>query len=260
MKKLFFLSAMSLLTVVAFAQNNTATVSQTGNENEAVVDQEGADHEATITQSNWGLPAHFAKVEQKGGTNNEAWVLQDQRGATVTIDQIGSDNLAKIKQSGPNDAGVEGSNEAGISQIGDNNEVLNHNFSGNAFQKNGTSFDNDKNWLQVDQIGNENQAGIWQEHHNDATISQVGDGNDASVYQVSVAGGEVNVAGIEQEGNDNSASISQTRTDVMDGLDNWGSILQTGDLNMATMVQEGDSHWSQISQNGNSNIATVTQK
>lgn len=260
MKKLIAIFGVLAFTAgMAFGQNNDATVDQTGDQNEAFISQAGQDHDAIITQDNWGLPAHYASIDQSGGDDNEAIITQSQRGASAVIEQIGSENFAGLTQSGPNDAGTSLANEAGVYQLGNNNELRNHNFLGNAYMKNGTSVDNDKNWLQVNQIGDNNKAGAWLEHHNDGTIYQEGDWNEASLNMVSNAGGEVNIADIYQKGDYNEASIIVSRTADFDGLGNWGKISQDGDLNQAFMTQNGDFNWAEITQNGNSNSATVTQ-
>lgn len=260
MKKVIAIFGVLAFTAgMAFSQSNEATVEQTGNQNDAIISQAGQDHDAKITQANWGLPAHYASIDQSGGNTNEAIINQSQRGASAVIEQIGSDNFAGLTQAGPNDAGTALANEAGVYQLGDNNELRNHNFSGNAYMKNGSSTDNDKNWLQVDQIGNNNKAGAWLEHHNDGTIYQEGDWNEASLNMVSIAGGEVNTADIYQKGDYNEASINVSRTADFDGLGNWSKISQDGDLNKAFMTQDGDFNWAEITQNGNSNTAIVTQ-
>ena len=77
-------------------------------------------------------------------------------------------------------------------------------------QKNGTSSANDKNFLQVDQIGDDNKAGSWQEHNNSGTIYQGGDDNEASLYQHGgTAGPPINTAVISQTGDLNKAKTKQ---------------------------------------------------
>src|SRR5690554_6715343 len=177
MKQVSTLIVAILLTAgMACAQNggNDAAVTQTGNGNNATVDQQGSSHGVVIDQDTWG-DGHNAEVYQNSGSSNSADILQDQRGADAYVEQIGSNNVAGLKQSGPNDAN--------ISQVGDGNRLGSYNNIANrAFQKNGTSFAGDMNWLDLDQVGNSNDAGVWQEHHGEVTIYQAGDNNASRAY------------------------------------------------------------------------------
>ena len=184
MKKLLFITAMLLAIGIVNAQNNDASVSQTGDENEALVSQSGSDHLATIIQENTANIGHYASIDQSGGNSNEAWVSQVQRGGIVTVEQIGSENLAKLSQ--------VGINVGDISQIGDNNILLNHLVTNFAYQRN-AGISTNQNWLEVDQIGNDNRGGVYQANFNDATIYQLGDENEAIVFQTSKSKGIINI-------------------------------------------------------------------
>src|SRR5690606_27886031 len=124
---------------------------------------------------------------------------QQQRGAVAVVEQYGNANVSGITQAGPNDAGEAPTQEAGVYQQGDRNVLGSYaNYTGRALQKNGTSFDDDKNFLDLDQIGDDNQAGVWQEHGADATIAQTGDRNQARTYQTSDPVGTVNNIDVAQ--------------------------------------------------------------
>ena len=145
--------AMMLSAGMAFAQNNNASVTQAGDNNLATVGQMGSDHEAVVSQDTWGT-GHTAEVSQSGGSNSYSYIEQNQRGAEAFVTQIGSDNRSSLKQSGPN--------LATITQEGNDNILGQYsNLSKKAFQKNGTSFANDMNWLTLNQTGNDNLAGVW---------------------------------------------------------------------------------------------------
>lgn len=262
MKTLITLTTALLFTAGSvFAQSNDATVSQQGDDNSALVDQEGSNHEAIIDQDTWG-EGHTAEVDQHSGTDNFTNILQDQRNAEAYVEQAGSNNESRLKQSGPNLAEI---NQAG------NNNILGQydDLSKNAFQKNGTSFADDKNWLDLDQLGDGNTAGVWQEHHGEVTISQEGDNNDSRAYQSGTRAESLNSSSTSMTGNDNSTDTYQ------DGEGNSASINigpylsdlntiemdQNGDDNDASFsVQMGDGNDISIDQDGSSNYSEYSVK
>lgn len=68
MKKLTTLTVTLFFAAgITFAQNNGATVNQTGNGNNATVEQTGQLHQSSITQNTWGA-GHTAVVNQNSGT------------------------------------------------------------------------------------------------------------------------------------------------------------------------------------------------
>jgi hypothetical protein len=229
MKKLFTLAfAVMLSTSMVMAQSNDATVSQTGNGSEATVVQAGSSHEAVVTQSSSFGTGHTAEVTQNGGDGNSANVLQDQANAEAYVVQTGSDNVAASKQSGYNVLNLD--------QVGDRNVLQGRTAGSRAFQKNGVGiFASDANYLNVVQTGDDNVAGVWQEHHAEGEILQTGDRNRADLYQTGAPGGAINSASITQSGNDHVASIRQ----IGDGND--ATISQTLSIHagLATIVQEG---------------------
>ena len=255
MKKLLLLAAFGLMASPALAQSNSSSISQTGPDNDADVQQDGG-HSSVISQSNFALPGHIAQVDQFGGSGSSSDILQEQRGAVAVVAQDGNDNVSGIKQSGPNDAGDAPTQEAGIFQQGDRNVLGSYaNYEGRAFQKNGTSFDNDKNFLDLDQVGDDNKAGVWQEHGADATIAQTGAGNEARTYQTSAPVGTVNDIDVTQTGDDNFAHLRQSGGDG-----NTALVQQIGDLNESTFTQTGASNRAvERMTAGSYNVVTIDQ-
>jgi hypothetical protein len=271
MKKLISLFvAVVFMTGMVVAQNNTATTTQNGNGNSATVDQQGSLHNSVINQKTWG-EGHDAVVNQNSGSNNFSDILQDQRGADAYVDQIGTDNVSGLKQSGPN--------EADIDQVGNRNIVGNTNYSDRAFQKNGNSFASDKNWLDVDQIGDDNKAGIWQEHHAEAVVYQEGSMNETKVWQSGSATGDINSVDVTIFGDENMTDARQygEGNGILMELGVYGGASyntvdfdQTGDGNyLETKLvkaknnevngsQEGDDNYFRVGVKGDRNVANMT--
>ncbi|GAB2631205.1 hypothetical protein [Belliella aquatica] len=303
MKKTSLIFAALFATTFAMAQN-TATTTQTGNGNGAETTQTGnntstttqagpnniaettqvGQNSASINQSNFATPGHFASISQQGdqgsaGIGNSADIVQQQRGASATIEQVGDNNRAGLTQAGPNDAGTAVATTAGIYQKGNDNllSTVNGNgvignANGSAYMQNGTSFPNDKSFLQVDQLGDGNKAGVYLMGGTDASILQDGNLNSASINSQSNATGALNLASIAQTGDENTARIDQgprgsslfsgddNHASIgQDGFDNTASINQFGEGNRATLTQLGDLNLGTISQTGIGHIATMTQ-
>jgi hypothetical protein len=247
MKRLVsLLVAVFFMTGMVVAQNNTATTTQNGNGNNAEVEQLGKDHESIIDQDTWG-EGHDAVVHQNSGDNNYSNLTQTQRGADATVDQIGSDNQSRLNQHGPNDAEIY--------QEGDGNVVGSYSdLQSKAWQKNGNSFPSDKNFLDVDQVGNNNKAGVWQEHHAEATILQEGSANEAYVKQQSnPAGGTLNWADIDQDGTENFADIYQK------GEGNDANVRHQQNSNESYQHIEGNNNYTNGNLHGDNNVTDQTQ-
>ncbi|GAB4328244.1 MAG: hypothetical protein Kow0037_02420 [Calditrichia bacterium] len=246
---------LALLLCVAFlwAQGNQATVSQKGDGNQADVNQQGATHQVIITQDTWGT-GHKAVVNQNSGASNFGDILQDQRGAEVYLDQVGSNNEARLKQSGPNLADIDQTGNGNI--LGQYSDL-----SKKAFQKNGTSFSDDQNWLYLTQTGNGNTAGLWQEHHATATIKHIGDNNNSGVFQSGSPAGSKNEATIDVTGNANTTDINQfgegNKASVT--LDYYGDAGVAAEFNNVDVDQNGNSNRSTNLIKGQNNIVTVSQ-
>ena len=279
MKKLTTLTVTLFFAAgITFAQNNGATVNQTGNGNNATVEQTGQLHQSSITQNTWGT-GHTAVVNQNSGDENFSDILQEQRGAEAYLNQIGSMNQSRLKQSGPNIANIDQEGNSNIlGQYG--------NLSAAAYQKNGTSFADDMNYLNLLQNGNGNKAGLWQEHHAEAVIQQTGNDNESRIYQSGTAGGTLNIAssysmgdrnktdiyqrGEEQDAkvvihngsNDNTVTMEQVNGidnralyEVDNGLGNTVALVQDGSENRSNLiVQHGaDDNSVEITQDGTNN-------
>lgn len=131
-------------------------------------------------------------------------------------------------------AAVAQSNDASVSQDGDDNDAtIEQVGSGNSaelnqgFENNGTFQGQSNAFGQIIQVGNDNSATMnqraWGNRDNQHSIDQFGDGNSADV-------------------------------DIYNG-DNFGYLLQDGDDNSARMVQSGNENESLIVQEGNDNYA-----
>lgn len=169
---------------MTFAQNNSAIQTQTGNDNDAIVDQAGNDNESIIDQTSSFGTGQYAEVDQNG-SENESDILQDRANAEAYIHQLGSQNQSASKQSGYNILDVY--------QEGNNNILSGYGTRARAYQKNGSGiFTSDMNEIDLYQLGNGNEAGVWQEHHAEATISQIGEGNNTQIFQSGPAFGDLN--------------------------------------------------------------------
>jgi hypothetical protein len=271
-----------MVLAASFAIAQTSVINQTttgsGASNSAIVTQTG-DNESTINQTTWGTghQAIVTQVQDIEGTKNISDVLQDQRGAEVNINQEGAANVAKLKQSGPNTADID--------QIGTGNVLGSYaNYTGMAFQKNGTSFSDDNNQLWVTQTGDRNKAGVSQEHHGSANIDQFGSDNQARVKQTGIAGDVINTVEVLENGDFNNAGISQTGegntgilwlndANVGKATNNILNVTQSGDANRLDykirrgdiggsyntldVTQTGNGHLNRIAVDGNHNGVTI---
>lgn len=262
MKKLSFFAIALFAGSMAMAQSNTSTTTQTGDNNNATVDQTGSSNTSIISQTvNFGTAGHTANVTQDG-TNNMGDVLQDQEDAEATLIQTGADNQILLKQSGENQA-------SDIVQTGDRNKVGGYNnINQRAYQKNGTSFSNDANSVSVSQVGDDNQIGLWQEHHAAAAnIDQAGDFNEAYLRQTGAPTGLIQSASISQTGDDhyadmnfygdgNNFSLTQDGNALGgdNGLGNEVDVDVTGDGNVGVLSQTGTQNYADIDVTGNNNL------
>ena len=94
MRKLIFGTAMCLMTGFAFAQSNTSTVEQVGNDNNALVDQSGS-NTALVNQGS-------AVTAQARSNNNTATILQTGSANLATANTIGDRNTTEQIQDGSN--------------------------------------------------------------------------------------------------------------------------------------------------------------
>ena len=202
MKKLSLVFAAMLVMGSIMAQS-VSNVTQVGPSNAATVGQTGVNL-SDISQANWAIPGHQATVTQiknLSGTRNISEIIQEQRGADVIVRQEGAENVSRLVQAGPNSANID--------QKGTGNILGGLTFTGQAYQANGTSFNNDKNELNLIQTGDLNKAGVSQQHYATAKLTQIGAYNEVKVNQYGGAVGILNTAEVMQVGDLNKASITQ---------------------------------------------------
>jgi hypothetical protein len=230
------LTAVLFLTGMAVGQNNTATTTQKGDDNSATVTQQGSDHESLIDQfsPDYAGP-NTAEVDQNSGKNNFSLINQGSEkwnvvGGEAYITQSGTNNQSRLNQG-------NGGNKANINQRGDNNIVGGYKgYANPANQKM-------NNMLDVDQIGNNNKAGIEQRHNNEATVEQVGNNNESNVAQVSPSGKTVNRAEVMISGDNNTTMTQQWGTWSRANMD------ITGNDNNVTIKQGKRFAWGDYNDN-----------
>ena len=266
MRNLLTLALALGLAGAVSAQNNDATVTQTGNTNAAEVDQAGG-ATATVDQS---IEGNSADIDQDGAST----VILDQSTATTNggsptggheaiISQVGGDgNLVDLSQSfGVNGAGPKGAHDATISQDGNRNIV--------AGAANGTSYEPGSQESRsnlsatIDQTGDDNRVDL--EDGRNLTVDQDGTfnfvetrgGDTVDIVQDGAGNDAFNLGGndvtISQVGADNEAFLqggfAGSKHDVT--IDQFGSsnvaradgdprggetdVDQDGDFNSATM-------------------------
>lgn len=195
-----------------FATANEARIETTGFINKANVDQSGDGNKASIDQD--GNYGGFGA----GGAFNSAQIDQDGDNHRGRIDQTGNRNKAQTIQSGnfggfqahPNTDG----NSSFIDQNGDWNTALTDQWGSN-------------NHSVIDQWGDHNMASITQEGWgNTSFIIQDGVGNMAASSQT----GDWNMSAIDQSGHDNAAEVVQTGQ-------NYADVQQHGYRNSAYVTQ-----------------------
>lgn len=244
------------------ADNNEATLEQTGSGNEAYIGQAIGENLADPGTAS----GNSASVSQEGA-GNFAGTAQGTYGATAVgntleITQDGSLNTAYVNQ-GVGSGALAEDNDADVSQAGTGN------------------------YADVSQVGTDGAADVSQSGaSNETYIEQDGDGNSADVHQ----DGTGNVARVEQKitlanpanpqeaiieqfGEDNYAYIEET------GEGNWGRIRQdgarnqayrestdisgirmTGRGNRADILQRGEENVARFNTSGSYNDFVITQE
>jgi hypothetical protein len=271
-----------------------ATVTQNGITNESIVYQDRTQspdprNEDVAIVSQTG-ESNYSYLEQAGiyGGSNLAKVTQISPLTTLGNDayqyQAGYENNMEIYQNGAENYGYQLTgftrrNTDYLQQLGTSNEAYQYAYGEDdqhitAYQ-NGTdnySYQQQsglKNVEYVNQTGNNNKAWQYQFHgsymfngsyasqHN-ASITQLGDGNNATQWQdENVAGAfdnSRNTSTIYQEGNANTSNVYQ-----YDGL-NIGNVTQVGNDNIGNIYQHTLSNTANINQSGVSNDAQVVQQ
>lgn len=268
MKKLLTLSTALLFTAgAAFAQSNDASVSQSGDDNDASVEQIGSGNEAEFNQgfiNNGDFQGQSNAIGEiiQDGNNNGATLNQrawGDDGNEHTIDQIGSENVAKVDI-------YNGNNFGFVEQFGSENDAR--------MVQSGTGHGS-----VIIQTGDENYA---------RSSSVAGSGNETAVVQgipgetMPVLDGPVNegpqlnqpflilpessvgnAATMRVKGSDNMAGILQLGSYNNAGSNpQWGGDLGIsieGDGNAAGIAQLGSENTANISVLGNANTALIVQ-
>lgn len=242
MKKVSLFLIMGFAATFAMAQN-TATVTQTGD-----------NHKADVTQK--GGMLNSATILQNGGNGNRI-------GAPVAGD-VGVDagvdlSLAKgLVQEG-------NSNVANITQTGNLNIIQQFRPNGPVPIFNSVYQKGNSNNLEMKQIGDKNVIGQAPHEYNGLDQTQ-GSGNDAKILQQGNLNkltyfyqlNDGNIADIKQVGNSNTiGSATQKKQDNISPTGNYLKILQTGNSNNATLNEQGDHVTGDINQFGDGNIAAM---
>jgi len=180
-----------------------------------------------VTQSGRNL---VVDAYVQGQMNRANTVSQSGDNASARISVTGDSNSFAIRQdSSPVGSQPAGRNDATLTIEGDSNDAL---------------------------IRQTNDFG--ELYYNSASLTQLGHGNTAAIYQTVSPGDLVeggNVASIVQNGEDNDALIEQTGAGntasiEQDGNDNQGKIYQDGEGLSAVLVQTGDALEYTINQTG----------
>lgn len=270
MKKIFaIVLAIFILTGFVLAQN-TSTITSTGNDNQASATQCGSNEAAieqiannsTATQIQNG-DGNKADLDQKGGWPAGSTVINE----TGYQEQLGNNNQATLWQLAD---GGNGGNNANQLQQGDNNKAITWQHTVNAIADqdqigNGneahiyqTGFNG---FVKQEQIGTGNIAAVDEQggggwvSGNKAEQIQTGNWNKSEISQYGTGGAKSaqgNEAYVTQNGHDNWAGEGLYSTHL------WG-IYQEGNDNTATVTQNLNVNKSQVLQVGNNNLATVSQ-
>jgi hypothetical protein len=252
MKKFLTLAfALVFMTGIAFAQNNTSTVTQSTNNNDAYIDQVGSGIDATVVQTGGNgnyasidqhnspdFPTMESTVRQIGGENTATAVLsrKNSSGATSMQIQQGWRNTARINPG----AGL-GSNEG----------------SGSLIQK---QFGND-NFASMSG-GDSYTAEQYQDgHRNQATTS--GNGKNGDVFQQQIGNDNLARTGGLRYSDSDQRQFGNNNTSLLDDIDHDGpgesyTTYQNGNNNMARLDAGGFGGVLDIRQINNQNTARVT--
>lgn len=217
MKKLVFLFAMVFAVTFAMAQN-TANVSQTGNDHTSTNQQLGTDNSIKVVQS--AEPANNPK------------------GYISEINQTGTENMADVEQGGPTQDYPQGSNggaKVEVAQNGVENSAI--------VDQNG----NNGGLAKVTQVGDYQVAEVWNANGTgQATVYQEAlIKNEAYLYQNR---GNSNGAITQINGGGNLALVKQYRSDnsevIQDGSDNVSYVNQStgGGSSTANIYQYGSNN------------------
>lgn len=232
---------------------NTAVVAQTVTRGAvSTIEQPGTLNFADVEQIDDGTmrSAHRSTVEQ-GGNENIAFVLQNERGNSIgqlsDIEQSGNSNYADVAQTGFAD-------QSSVTQSSDLNSAI----VTQDTQADGT-FSNVNQISTVIQAGTGGHSAVVNQVRGLLGISyieQQGDSNTATVSQIALR----QDAEIIQTGNENMATVTQGLVLLGPG-ENSARIEQIGDLNRSTItqVQSASSNNATSTQSGDMGMSTITQ-
>ncbi len=211
---------------------HTAFGSQDGDDNEMVQLQEGpgSGNYADIVQGDAGTKATGAFAQQvQLGEGNEAFATQYLSNDTSYQEQIGSDNLAEVKQ-----------NTGGIASGGDN---LVEQYQ-----------DGTDNEARSDQNGNDNTA--YQEQYGNDNVSTVFQryGQLGGNLATSIQSGSFNSSEINQQAHSNMAMVDQT------GNGQMSVINQNNPISGAAAAVAGSNSATVIQRNANVPLTPQTQR
>ena len=276
MKKIILSIVAACAITTTFAQNS-ASLSQNGTGNSSNSAQVGRLQTANVVQDGTGNVntnqqfSHFTQqtnVTQTGLTNtaNTYQNADAGPGNFITVNQNGTGaggNKALVDQSDF----LTISSQATVLQNGQNlkSTVVQHYAIDDVAITDQTGASNNATINQGNgSQGSSNSYAYIQQYSlfgpQDATISQLGDNNNAQIYQSNNAGPN-NVATVNQNGNNNIGFLDQSDFST---VSTTGFISQLGNGNQAYLLQRGGGPFTSgssatIGQTGNSNYANLTQ-
>lgn len=276
MKKVILSIIAACAITTTFAQNG-ASLSQSGTGNNSNSAQVGRFQTVNVTQNGTGNVntnqqfSHYTQqtnVTQTGLTNTANTYQNADAGPNnfITVNQNGTGaggNKALVDQSDF----LTINSQATVLQSGQNlkSTIVQHYAVNDVAITDQTGASNNATITQGNgSQGSTNSYAYIQQYSafgpQDATISQLGDNNNAQIYQSNGAGPN-NVATVTQNGNNNIGFLDQSDFST---VSTTGSINQVGNSNSAYLQQRGGGPFTSgssasIAQNGNSNYANLTQ-
>lgn len=276
MKKIILSIVAVCALTTTFAQNS-ASLSQNGTGNNSNSAQVGRLQTVTVLQNGTGNTntnqqfSHFTQqtnVTQTGLTNTANTFQNADAGPNniITVNQNGTGaggNKALVDQSDF----LTISSQATVLQNGQNlkSTVIQHYAVDDVAITDQTGASNNATINQGNgSQGSSNSYAYIQQYSlfgpQDATISQLGDNNNAQIYQSNNAGPN-NVATVNQNGNNNIGFLDQSDFST---VSTTGFISQLGNGNQAYLLQRGGGPFTSgssatIGQTGNSNYASLIQ-
>ncbi|WP_117196255.1 beta strand repeat-containing protein [Rhizobium terrae] len=248
--------------------SNYGTVDILGNENDVAVDQNGSNEgEVSVTGN---LNVVSLDQDSLASSGNEAGIIIDGNGNTVSLAQLGSNTAAVDIQGDANDVAVDqnGSNQGDVFIIGAGNAATldqegDFNSALIEMYGDGNDFDVDQNGTFNDAVAQANG------NANQVTLSQTGDVNTGSIMiGSSTPGSDDNVVVLSQDslvsfgnvgevyvdGNANTISVDQVGT-------NEAAVSVNGNLNAVTALQLGSVGLNSLTAtiDGSSNVLNVSQ-